>query len=46
MRGMSYGHDYSRGITGEPHQRLSALADAIDWVLKWQEREASTMEGD
>ena len=32
------------GITGQPHQRLSALADAIDWILKRQEQEAAKVE--
>jgi type I restriction enzyme R subunit len=44
VRGMFHGHDYSLGITGEPNQRLSALADAIDWILKWQEQEAAKVE--
>ena len=39
--GMYHGHDYSLGITGTPNQRLAALADAIDWILKAQEREAA-----
>src|SRR5690606_9436949 len=41
VRGMFHGHDYSLGITGLPQQRLAALADAIDWILKLQEREAA-----
>lgn len=36
-----HGHDYSLGIKGTPQQRLHALAAAIDWVLKWQEENAS-----
>ena len=35
-----HSHDYSRGITGTPQQRLAALGAAIDWVLKWQENNA------
>ncbi|TIS48908.1 MAG: type I restriction endonuclease subunit R, partial [Mesorhizobium sp.] len=41
VRGMFHGHDYSLGISGQPQQRLVALADAIDWILKWQEQEAA-----
>ncbi|MCO6387803.1 type I restriction endonuclease subunit R [Aliihoeflea sp. 40Bstr573] len=41
VRGMFHGHNYSLGITGLPQQRLAALADAIDWILKSQEREAA-----
>lgn len=44
VRGMFHGHDYNLGITGQPQQRLAALADAIDWILKWQEREAARTE--
>ena len=42
--GMYHGHNYSLGIHGEPQQRLAALADAIDWILKWQEQEAARVE--
>ncbi|RWK11867.1 type I restriction endonuclease subunit R [Mesorhizobium sp.] len=41
VRGMFHGHDYSLGIAGQPQQRLAALADAIDWILKWQEGQAA-----
>ncbi|MGO4831959.1 type I restriction endonuclease subunit R, partial [Rhizobiaceae sp. 2RAB30] len=44
VRGMFHGHDYSLGISGQPQQRLAALADAIDWILKWQEQEAAKVE--
>ncbi|ESZ60126.1 DEAD/DEAH box helicase [Mesorhizobium sp. L103C120A0] len=43
VRGMFHGHDYSLGISGQPQQRLVALADAIDWILKWQETEAAKL---
>lgn len=46
VRGMYHGHDYSLGIAGQPHQRLVALADAIDWILKWQEQQAVKVERD
>lgn len=44
VRGMYHGHDYHLGIIGQPRQRLVALADAIDWILKWQEQEAAKVE--
>lgn len=46
VRGMFHGHDFSLGITGQPHQRLAALADAIDWILQWQHEQAAKVEGD
>lgn len=45
VRAMFNGHDYSLGIVGAPQQRLKALADGIDWILKWQEKEAAKVEG-
>lgn len=45
VRAMFNGHDYSPGIEGAPQQRLRALADGIDWILKWQEKEAAKVEG-
>jgi type I restriction enzyme, R subunit len=44
VRGMFDGHDYSRGITGKPMERLKALADGIDWILKWQQSQAAKVE--
>jgi type I restriction enzyme R subunit len=44
VRGMFHGHDYGLGIHGQPQQRLAALGDAIDWILKWQERQAARVE--
>lgn len=41
VRAIFHGHDYSAGLTGTPKKRLHALAGAIDWVLRWQEQEAS-----
>lgn len=46
VRGMFHGHDYSRGIVGQPRERLAALGDAIDWILKWQQEQAAKVEGD
>jgi type I restriction enzyme R subunit len=45
VRTMFNGHDYGLGISGTPQQRLKALADGIDWILKWQEAEAAKLEG-
>lgn len=39
-------HDYSAGLEGAPRERLNALAGAIDWVLSWQETQASKATGD
>jgi type I restriction enzyme, R subunit len=41
VKAMFRGHDYSLGVVGKPHERLVALADAYDWILKWQEQEAA-----
>ena len=41
VREVYHGFDYSTGLSGPPQERLAALAGAIDWVLKWQETEAS-----
>lgn len=32
--------DYTKGLTGAPHQRLVALAEALDWVLAKQDEAA------
>ncbi|TBD34865.1 type I restriction endonuclease subunit R [Rhizobium ruizarguesonis] len=44
VRGMFAGHDYSLGISGKPFERLRALADGIDWILKWQQAEAAKVD--
>lgn len=44
VRGMFAGHDYMLGISGKPFERLRALADGIDWILKWQQAEAAKVE--
>jgi type I restriction enzyme R subunit len=36
LRAMFHGFDYSTGLTGTPHQRLVALAGALDWILAKQ----------
>ncbi len=45
VRAMFHGLDYSRGLTGTPHQRLVALAAALDWILARQD-EAAQREAD
>jgi type I restriction enzyme, R subunit len=40
VRAIFHGHDYRKGILGVARERLLALADAIEWVLAWQKREA------
>ncbi|MGO7324195.1 type I restriction endonuclease subunit R [Rhizobium ruizarguesonis] len=42
--GMFAGHDYMLGISGKPFERLRALADGIDWILKWQQAEAAKVD--
>ena len=43
-RDFFYGHDYSLGIHGTPEQRLSALADAMEWALALQKQQADEVE--
>lgn len=40
VRAMFHGFDYSKGLTGTPHQRLVALAEALDWILAKQHEAA------
>lgn len=42
VRAVFHGFDYSSGITGTPNERLLCLAEAIDWVLKWQEERSKS----
>lgn len=44
VQGMFAGHHYGLGVTGKPVERLKALADGIDWILKWQQAEAAKVE--
>lgn len=37
-----HGHDYSKGIFGTASERLKALADAIEWVLSWQQKQSGS----
>ncbi len=40
VRSMFHGLDYSGALTGTPHQRLVALAEALNWVLARQDEAA------
>jgi type I restriction enzyme R subunit len=40
VRAMFHGFDYSKGLTGAPHERLVALAEALDWILAKQHEAA------
>jgi type I restriction enzyme R subunit len=40
VKAIFQGFDYRLGLTGRPLERLNCLGGAIDWVLKWAEREA------
>ena len=44
VRGMFHGHDYSKGVYGDPSERLAALADAIEWILERQATAASNVD--
>ena len=46
VRAIFHGHDYSKGIAGAPGERLTALADAIEWVLAWQKSETDKATSD
>ena len=41
VSGIFHGFDYKPGIEGQPLQRLTCLAGAIDWVLRWGESQAA-----
>jgi len=38
---MFHGFDYRRGLVGTPQERLAVLAEAIEWVLDMQQKEAA-----
>jgi type I restriction enzyme R subunit len=40
VRAMYHGFDYQKGLTGTPHERLVALAEALNWILGQQEEAA------
>jgi type I restriction enzyme, R subunit len=41
VRDLFHGHDYQAGLSGSPQERLIALAEAIEWVLQMQQRDAA-----
>ena len=41
VRDMFHGFDYASGLTGTPQERLVMLAEAIEWVLDMQQKEAA-----
>lgn len=44
VRGMFDGFDYQRGVRGTGQQRLAVMAEAIEWVLDFQQKDAATYE--
>ena len=46
VRAIFHGHDFAKGIHGTASERLTALADAIEWVLAWQKRQADKAASD
>ena len=40
VKDMFHGFDYKRGIQGEPHERLSVMAGALEWILEKQRQAA------
>lgn len=40
VRAMFHGFDYSKGLTGTPHQRLVTLAESLNWILEKQDEAA------
>lgn len=41
VKAMFHGFDYSSSLKGTPHQRLVAMAGAIEWVLDFQHKAAA-----
>lgn len=41
VRDMFHGFDYKRGLTGTPQDRLAVMAEAIEWVLDMQKKDAA-----
>ncbi|MDD1530898.1 DEAD/DEAH box helicase [Bradyrhizobium sp. WBOS7] len=41
VQAMYHGFDYARGLSGTPHERLVALAEAIEWILDRQHEAAA-----
>ncbi|NOR63879.1 MAG: HsdR family type I site-specific deoxyribonuclease [Rhodobacteraceae bacterium] len=43
---MFAGHDYSAGVDGKPSARLTALANAMDWILGQQQAAANAVDSE
>ena len=41
VRDMFHGFDYGRGLKGTPQARLAVMAEAIEWVLDMQQKDAA-----
>jgi type I restriction enzyme R subunit len=41
VRDLYHGFDHGPGVTGTPHERLVAIAGAMEWVLEVQRKEAA-----
>jgi type I restriction enzyme, R subunit len=39
--GMFHGFDFARGLKGKPAERLTVMAEALEWILDLQQREAA-----
>lgn len=41
VSGMFHGFDFTRGLKGKPAERLTVMAEALEWILDLQQREAA-----
>jgi type I restriction enzyme R subunit len=41
VRAMFHGFDYHRGLTGAPQERLTVMAEALEWLLEKQHQAAA-----
>ncbi len=41
VRDMFHGFEYARGLHGSPAERLGLMAEALEWILDQQQREAA-----
>ena len=41
VKAMFHGFDYSRALTGTPHEHLVVMAGAIEWILAMQQADAA-----
>jgi len=46
VRDMFHGFDYQRGLKGSPADRLSAMAEALEWILDQQHKESENEENE